>query len=282
MLSVIKESDRPTYSLFVPFTRLWSVDRFLQSLNAMYLLKASTEVIFYNDTDDAELQQQLAVWLDIFGYDFNGAKLYQSGNQTPIDNGRFSDIVDRRQRICAVKEKSKELISSDSTYVFGLEDDTIAPPNAFLRLLERLASDDEVAISSGIEMGRHAVAMMGAWSIRPLDDPQIVNTVQYRNWGTQEVDGVGWYCYMTYTSLYRQAHYRFEANCLGPDVMFALDQRRAGHKVVVDWTINCKHLLKNGDYLMPSENSQVVSYKKENGQWQSPTVSIYRRIQVNG
>lgn len=276
MISVIKKSDKPTYSLFVPFTRLWSVDAFLQSINAMYIIKNSTEVIFYNDTNDSELQEQLAIWLDIFGPDFNGAKLYQSNNSRPNE----FDVVDRRLRICDMKEKSKALLSDDSVYVMGLEDDTIAPPNAFLRLLGHLAADDDVAISSGVEAGRHAVEMIGAWDISPVSNPQKASTVKYRRWGTQEVDGTGWYCYMTYAGLYKQAQYRYEAECLGPDVVYSLDQRKKGYKVLIDWTISCKHLLENGTYILPSENSQTVSWDKKNDQWENAKVSIYRKVAI--
>lgn len=260
--TVVKKPNDPVYSLFVPFVRYWCVQRFLVSLLTMDLPRQSMEIVFFNDTRDVLLQQILHNWLLQHGQDFNGATLYQSGREIPNE----FDIAYRRTRICVMKEKSKELIAN-SKYIFGLEDDTIAPPNAFTRLLEHITANSSCAVVSGVEVGRHTIPFIGVWTIEPLEDPIKISSVPYMSKGTQEVDGCGWYCYITPTDLYKQAHYRYEAECLGPDVVYAWDQRRAGYKVLVDWNVLCNHMMENGKWLIPSNNTAQIVWDKYNNDW---------------
>jgi hypothetical protein len=262
MLKIVKYPNDPSYSLFVPFTRLWCAEPFLKSLETMILPRQSMEIIFLNDTNDDDLQLILSNWMNDHGQEFNGAKLYQSGKSYP---GEFADVSYRRERICMMKEKSKELLSK-TAFVFCLEDDTIAPPNAFSKLMENLTADDDIAVSSGVEVGRWTSPIIGAWMIEPLEHPNKITSIRYKKWGIREVDGCGWYCYVTYTSSYKAAHYRYEAESLGPDVVYAYDQRKAGYRVVIDWSIACTHLLENGKNIIPSEYTTVGIWYRESGE----------------
>lgn len=266
MHEVIKPSEDPTYTVFVPFTRLWLVDEWLKHFETLQLPKQSTELVFYNDTDIQELRDKLYLWLDLHADDFNGAVLYSSMNPLLPELGDGDLTRQRRDRIVAMKKDGCQYIG-DSVYTFCLEDDTFAPPNAFVGLLNIVASDNEVALASGIEMGRWAIPIIGAWKVHPLEDPQVVSTVPYKEWGTQEVDGCGWYCLITYTSLYKRANYRYEAECLGPDVMYALDLRRNGYKVIADWTIVCEHRDTYGSFIPTLDNTKSAKWNKVNGTW---------------
>ena len=262
MFSVIKAPNHPVFSVFIPFTRLWVVERFLLSLEAMELDKPNTELIFYNDTRDEALQKALEEWLQTFGQDFNGAGLYQSGKQLPNE----FDVAYRRERICAMKENSKTLLS-DSSYVFCLEDDTIAPPNSFKKLLKLISSDNNLAVVSGVEVGRWAIPTIGAGELDSLEDPQRYATVPYRASGVQNVDTCGWYCYMTPTALYKAAHYRQASEVLGPCETYTWDQRRAGYEALIDWELPCEHILEDGTSLIPNENNDTVIWNKTGSGW---------------
>lgn len=230
----------------------------------MILPRTESEVIFYNDTNDEALQKILKNWLARNASEFNGAQLYQSSRQLPNE----FDVSLRRQRICDMKNISKELIA-DSTFAFCLEDDTIAPPNSFSKLLQHISSDDDVVVASGIEVGRWSLPVIGAWEIEPLHEPTTIRSVPYRANGTQFVDGVGWYCYITYTNLYKQAHYHYEAEALGPDVVYAWEQRKAGQKVLIDWSLPCAHILESGYALSPAEGgtTEGIWHRDDANNW---------------
>lgn len=262
MLTTIKHRNHPKYTLFVPFTRRWALPRFLLNLTYLKLDWAHTEVVFFNDTMDAELQAQLQSWLEGFKPILNGAYLYQS-DRPPL--GEFDLVADRRARIIDVKRRSVELIG-DSQYVFCLEDDTIAPPDAFSRLLEGF-QDKSVGLVSGIQVGRWKYRIIGGWLVEPLLDPTTVQTVPFAGTGLQAVDGTGWYCYLTRTELYKAMDYHADAECLGPDVCYGLDLRRAGHVVLLNWDVKCAHLLQD-QTLYPDKDAVVARWeKRDDGSW---------------
>lgn len=262
MTTTIKFSHKPEYTLFVPFTRLWFVDRFLLNLERMELPWEAVDVLFYNDTNNAELQSKLLSWLERFKPILNGARIYQSGNP-PL--GEFDVMQARRDRIVRVKQHSAKLIGN-SKYVFCLEDDTIAPTDALERLEHYFLADPLTAVASGVQVGRWAYRIIGAWEISPLLDPTNVRTVAYQGTGAQEVDGTGWFCYLTTTQLYKATKYRYEAECLGPDVCYGWDLKKNGYKVFLDWDVSCAHVAIDQTFY-PDNSVGVAEWRKTDGIW---------------
>jgi hypothetical protein len=109
--------------------------------------------------------------------------------------------------------------------------------------------------------------MIGAWNIEPLDDPQKMSSVSYRKSGTQKVDACGWYCYITPTKLYKEAHYRQISESMGPCEVYTWDQRIAGYEALIDWEIPCEHLQEYGQSLIPNENNATVEWNKSGNDW---------------
>jgi hypothetical protein len=264
MLEIIKATPaRPLVtSVFIPFTREWAVRDFLKMLGDIeFGVRSSVELVFYNDTADPELQNVLSKWLIENCGEFAGAKLYQSNNQRLPEVGDVHLATMRRERIVEMKKKSKELIG-DSFFVFCLEDDTFVAPDAYMRLYSHM-KNTKVGIASGVEMGRWAYPMIGAWNITPLNDPIKVETVPYRTGGVQRVTSPGWYCYMTKTNLYKKADYRFEAECLGPDVCYGWDVSKLGQEALIDWDVKCDHRQPDGSSIWPGDGARVLTYERD-------------------
>lgn len=261
-LVTVKASGKPKYSIFVPFTRGWFVDDFLLNFQRMVVTWENAEVVFINDSANLELQEKLLAWLQKYKDNVDGAKLYTT-NMPAL--GEHDLVSMRRERIVRIKQLSTELIG-DSLYTFCLEDDTIAPLDALARLENAMQSDERVGLASGIQVGRWADPIIGAWQIEPLHEPTTVRTVPYRGMGWQPVDGTGWYCYLTRTELYKAADYRFEADCLGPDVCYGWDLRRQGYKVLVDWEVPCAHVTQSGS-IYPDKDVRVCTWHKEGSSW---------------
>jgi hypothetical protein len=174
----------------------------------------------------------------------------------------------RRNRIVEMKRNSINIIGN-SEYVFGLEDDALVPTDAFSRLLGHIDNKSSVGIASGVQMGRWRTQMVGVWKIEPVIEPRIVRTVPFN--GGDEADGVGWYCYVTRTNLYKRANYRYEAECLGPDVCYAWDLRKQGYKVAIDWSVICPHVTQYGIFIPREDNTETIEWVKEGDSWNVPT-----------
>lgn len=261
MLELVKLSKtKPTFSLFIPFTRDWIIDAFLENLDTLLIPLSETELVFYNDTDDTNIQHRLRQYIE--NSNFLSGKLYMSGNKAPTE----TNATIRRERIVAMKNKSRELIS-DSDYTIGLEDDTFPiDPSSIRKLIDHIDGQENVGFVSGVERGRWGFSIIGAWEMDNVDDPTHVSTLPYRNNGVRPVDGAGWFCYITPTNLYKNANYRFEADCLGPDVCYVMDLRRQKYECLIDWTIVCAHRTRTAN-LLPDEECAVASWKKIKGIW---------------
>jgi hypothetical protein len=235
-------ADNPIETtVFVPFTRAYMAADFLIMFGQIDLGDCrKVELIFYNDTNDIELQRILEGWLRQYAGQFGAAKLYMSWNQPLPEFGSQELIELRRDRIITMRKKSQELVGN-SKYFFSVEDDTFVNPDAFTRLKRHLDSYPDVLQASGVEVGRWADHCIGAWQITPLNNPRTVESVPYKESGLQEVDGTGMYCYVTYTNMHKIADFHREADCLGPDVCYGLDLRRQDYKVLLDWSVQCEH-----------------------------------------
>ncbi len=250
-------------SIFVPFTRPRIVDDFLAMFEKIDIDWATTEIIFYNDTDSEELRDKLAGFAK--SHEFCRLSLPMSHQPSLDELGDQNHANRRRERVIAMRHKAQEFIG-DTKYLFCLEDDTFVPPQAFKRLRALLDADPQVGLASGVEAGRWAYKHIGAWHMEPVDEPQRVSSLPYQEEGITEAEGTGMYCYVTYTDLYKEATFRNEAEPLGPDVLYGLDLRRKGHKVLVDWSVACEHRSVNGS-LMPKDATEVVAYCKRDGAW---------------
>jgi len=262
MLKVIKPSEKPLVTVFVPLTREWALDRFLPSLDNLEMPWLGTEVYFYIDTDNQNIINRATAFLEERKDKFNGSKILISGNPAPT-NTRISI---QRNRIIEMKERSKKDIKG--SYVFGIEDDTLVPPNAFRKMYDDFQLDYNVGYIEGVQVGRHGIKMAGVWKVDDLRNPTIQKTLEPPKYESLEpITGGGFYCYLTLAYLYQNIKYRFFAECFGPDVCYVMDVLKEGYKAYVNWTIKTIHITPKQDLLVDGKIVSVVWKKDKNG-WQ--------------
>lgn len=181
------------------------------------------------------------------------------------------DIYGRRQRIADLHNRFADNVRAE--YVFGMEDDSIVPPDALMRLLKiALEKQEDFGCAYGVELGRHSVPYVGIWSV---DD--VVNTTKMTSLmpssGVQEVDAGGFYCFLTPAELYTMHYfqpYTDEDSWLsgaGPDIEYGLYLRTFGFKNYVDWGLNVKHLTEFGIISVENTTPRCVSLLKVYGGW---------------
>lgn len=183
--------------------------------------------------------------------------------EKPKQKIRQFDIGGRRRRIAYLHNLAKEHINTE--YLFGVEDDTVVPPDALTRLGQQMV--DGVGMVEGVEMGRWGVPYIGAWIVDNIDEPNEIVSMHKAD-GVVDIDAGGFYCFITKSEYYKEHEFKpFDGNGLGPDVDFSLSLRRKGLKVLADFDVECVHKAKDRDIKFGVTIPKQIRMYKKGGQW---------------
>lgn len=268
---LIARAKMPKYTFFVPWTRYKYVEQMLNNINSIYFRHNETEVVFYVDTDDKRLWQRLIDWSILNQYVFNGIKMIKSSNKQPADYDgtpeSLHSVIDRRSKIVRMKEDSKQYIS-DTSVLFGIEDDTQVPSMAF-ETLRRLLDNPNIAYAQGVQQGRWGEPILGAWRLDNVEDPKAIETVPFEHeTDVIEIDGGGMFCYATPTHLYKEhKYYSWPAEPGGPDATYGFELRKMGYRCVMDFKLICPHLTDQGVLIPHPQNSALLKWEKSGEKW---------------
>lgn len=258
-------------SLFVPITRWWALNQLFHGLNGLETNEHFQihERIFYIDTDDMRTINGVKEYAD------EHDQIIVSGNSAPTE----VRITERRNRITAMKNASRQYIDGHSDYVISVEDDTILPPDAAIKLTDMARKNPNIGIGSGVQVGRWKARMIGLWRVDSIEQPTRFITLPHTPYDyIEEIDAAGMYCYITATPLYKDTDYRWQEP-LGPDVFYGLDLRRQSYTNYVDWSLVCGHS-DYGKVLYPDGDCCQILYEQNGNRWDMK-ISGKKALQLN-
>lgn len=193
---------------------------------------------------------------------------------------RKLDMTQRRNRIAAVREKSKEWVGG-SNFVFSFEDDAILPPFALTHLLDDYNELPDCGFVQGVQVGRWGSPYIGAWHVDDIENPTEYKTTKHvfshgpddnPHGLIEEVDAGGFYCYLTPTNLYKAVNYKWQEP-VGPDVDFGLQLRKMGYRNYTDYFVECGHRTDKGD-LYPGLDATQITLTFHENRWRSKVEKI--------
>lgn len=272
-------ANNPKYCLFIPWTRKEYLRDVLYCIDQLIIARSDFEVVFYIDSDDKDLSNALHSWAILQTQQgWNGLKLVKSGNPPPET---FSPLP-RRARITAMKEDSKQYISA-TEYVFGLEDDTVFPPNSFARLKDIFDKNPNTGFAQGVQMGRWGLNVIGAWRVDDIDNPTVMGTIAMPAEPDNRVpiDGGGFFCYLTPTDLYKAHEYYWHDECFSVDATYGLELRKKGYDCYMDTNIVCDHLTEQGKLIPNARNIVSIDWHKKGSRWVRDTTQDYINQEVS-
>lgn len=259
---------QPFVSIIVPITRRWALPKVFKNLDMLYCDLNKTELLFYVDTPDPFILNDCNKYLR--GSKYRRHAMIKSGNTRPTD----VSVAVRRARIVESKERVKPYLAKESEYVFGVEDDTGFRRMSLNRLLDPITALPDVGFVQGVQAGRWDTKIIGAWRANDVSNPTMMETVAFepkwpdgRDKYLENIDGGGFYCYITRTELFKKAEYRSDGLCLGPDVTYGLDLKKQGLKCLMDWGLICEHFTED-QTILPGSDCQQLVYNKIGGQWE--------------
>lgn len=262
----------PVLTIFVPFTRRWAMEKWLENLAGVEHDPALTNLCLLVDLDEPYIAKVFKALAEEKGYRSFHVKINENWNPNEVK------LAIRRMRVADVKNQSKDLIArTDGDIIISFEDDTVFERmTSFAPLYQPLLDDPTIGFVEGAQMGRWGANIIGAWEANDFDLPTEVKTLlPAAGWnGTQEITGGGFYGYATRRDLY-QAHeyYTSSSQPWGPDVNFGFWLRQRGYKCLIDWDLifghNDHNIVGWPDNLPRQQRLVQLVFNKDNvtGKW---------------
>jgi hypothetical protein len=259
------------------FSRVVMVEPWFAALDAMKLPRDKINLLIFNNSEAPELHKALTHAVSVRE---NKTRQYKEGcfhsciyHLSPRRGGttilgQDNDNFDKSKLrpIWEMWKELKELIK-DKVF-FYIEDDTIAPPNAFYEIVGQLLSREDAGFVTGIETGR---ALFSWQKVRlgvhylTRDKNRIIRRVSLAPeiQGVVPIDAAGVYCFACYTDVYRRAFegmndYVADIPFFGMDNILTNNIKLQGKNLYADFLVWCDHLQASGGKLVAFNKTQAV------------------------
>jgi len=264
---MVKEEGQMKITLYIPISRENVVDDFFNMLDSMDLPRPEMELIVLVDTCDKKFIKKIndkLAWINRYA-EFGRTFSMATGNK-PLPKNAHN--IERRMRIIENWNLAKKMFG-DTKWFFGLEDDTICYRDTFWHLFntfifndgnELRTPDSRILYVEGVQAYRQVDAV-GVWKV----DKDEAYTLSPKSSGVDPIEGGGFYCFLSYTNLIKKHKFECKNGLFSSDVNFVYWLSKKG-TCLVNWAIQCGHLLDDGTILYPDGRGQI-GYIKKNGEW---------------
>lgn len=266
----MKKADKEKgITLVVCFSRLIFVPIFFKSFSQMKIPKKDIHLLVYDNSADEQLAAALKKELDILLTDYLSVRLYKSyfkghGNILGSGNEQFSQS--KLHNIWSMWKHMYNMIYTP--LFFQLEDDTIAPPDAFKRLFRTLYKEPKAAMVTGISTGRatmpwipvglgvHHMKMKGLFCLER-------HSLNPDTKGIVEVDGCGVYCFAARTDAFKTGFdgydpIKLKVPFFGLDNIFTYNMKKHGYKLFADFSLWVSHLQATPARIIAFSKDQAI------------------------
>ena len=270
----MKKSDKKKgITLVVCFSRTPFVPIFFKSLDQMKLPRLNIHLLVYDNTNDidlgiklkAEVEKRLTEYLSVRfykSYIFGRGNIRGSGNEQ-FKNSKLHNIWLMWLNLYIYKNGMIH-----TPLFFQLEDDTIAPPDAFKRLFSTLYKKPKAAMVTGISTGRapvpwipvglgvHKMKMKGLFCLER-------HSLNPDTKGIVEVDGCGVYCFAARTDFFKSGFdgydpIKLKVPFFGLDNIMTWNIKKHGWKLLADFSIWVSHLNISSSRIIAFSKDQAV------------------------
>lgn len=254
------KSLRVGYTLVFTFSRDWCVHNFFATLNHMKIDMKHCNLLVIDNSNFPTLSDHLAEKLDCYRDAFRTIRLYKTWRMGGGENVMEDDRGYHHSKLPYIFAMQKDMSQLIKTNKFVLlEDDTLAPPNAVMRLLSLLEDNPDCGIATGLETGRSLVA----WSKTRIGVHYVHRPGNRLLWrlspsprlrGIHKVDACGWYCLASYKKVWEKGfagmdEYVDELPRFALDGIHTNNIKKAGYDILADFDLWCKHMQPMGDQL---------------------------------
>lgn len=200
------------------------------------------------DTNDPKLVERIRTLANTQVGNFSSVRMFVTGTQNETYSRDFEVRGLRIGNLIKIIINQAAARMGGTPYLFMVEDDTIAPPNAYKRLKKIIEGRPNMAYASGIECGRGFTKHTGVCRLTEDERGEVIarHIPKMKNHGVEPIQGGGWYCWIGRVPLLKryadtQKMKAIDGKMLGPDVLMVYDLTKMGFEAVVDFSIQCLH-----------------------------------------
>jgi hypothetical protein len=241
------------WTLVLTFSRPWCVEPFFDNFVQMEMDLNSCHLLVIDNTVLPRLTDLLKGKLELMKECFRSVRLiktweHMGGPIRPLPRQMVKEAASEK-----VYYLQCEMIKHVHTRKFALiEDDTLPCKTAIHRLMDMLKKDSSIGIATAVEPTRTTeqyvplrlgVHYIKADGMRLLERLSLPNRVT----GYCEVDACGWYCFASYTKLWKESLKGMNKFFdiiphFACDTMHTYRIKKMGYKIVANFGISCAHL----------------------------------------
>jgi len=261
-------------SFVITISRQYPIKKCLDAIDRADIPRKELRLLFLLDTQDRELIKFCEDWAEKTTW---GKRIFYLTDKEPIEPKVFDGYQEKWDRIIEnIKIIRNE--TKDSEIVFMVEDDTIIPPDAFKKLYNRIKADKKIGCIQGVEAVRSSIndCCCGAWLLKVIKG-QVIRKLglKAKRQGIDQIDGGGYYCWVFRQEAIKNIIFRakLENGWCGPDVWTWWDIKQQGWKTLIDWSVWCGHMDKDGKIYTP-ENTRNWLYDFSSGDYLHPRMNF--------
>lgn len=267
LVNTLKEKEKKTgTTLICTISRKIMTPFFFAGFNKMDLPKKDIHLIIYDNTEDEPLKNELMQEVEFCSYGFKSIRFYKSylkGKGSIMGSGNEQFKKSKLQNIWSMWLRMKKMIFTDTFFV--LEDDTIAPPNAFKKLMKTLMKNKRIGFVTAIETGRHAYPWLpvrvGVHTVK-MKGMKVLErrSLKPETKGIIPIDAAGVYCFAGRTEAYLDGFKGYDPISLKVP-FFALDNvltwnmKKHGWTILADFSLWCAHL--------EASSARIIAFGKD-------------------
>lgn len=251
------------------FSRYNMVKPWFDALEKMQLPRNKIHLLIYDNSQSSLLSIALKDKCSHLKKSFLSVDYYYSGRRGGTTlNGQSNDNFET-SKLKPIWEMWKDIKDMIKTEIFFLvEDDTVAPPNAFNVLVEDLLTLENASFVTGIETGRGVLpwqnVRLGVHNMEVVNNKVLKRiSLDPNSEGIHKIDGSGVYCFACFTKDYQDAfgtmdEWVDQVPFFAMDNILTYNMKLNGKELYADFSIWCDHLHQSGGQLFPFNKKQAV------------------------
>ena len=258
LINTLKESHKlEGVTLVLCFSRRWCVAPFFEVFKKLNfcckLKKESFHLLIFDNSDNALLQNELLAQLESFKEGWCSVRYYKTWRQGgQVIRGEINNDF-YKSKIYPISEMQHDIVNLVYTDKFiQLEDDEVPQNLNVIPKLLALLQLKGVGIASGVSCARSPIKAkcgMGVHQLVALENDRIIKRICCAPacTGIREVQATGFYCFATYTEIWRHALERARKVASGLphwafDTWVTHQVYLAGHKILARFDCWCDHI----------------------------------------